>query len=150
EIRVEANLEMLAAKRNGDRLDRLANVRGLRRDGELAIGEPQAQRRVLLREQADPPHDPRKLGGRQPKLVLDRVGKQVAVVRELTVDQPGGKDRPRRLEDDLAVLHPDAELLLGAGSGDAGKLLERAGGDVGLEAAGDRRGERRALDAEAV
>src|SRR6185437_7511857 len=55
ELGVEADLEWLAAKRHGHGLAGLADVGGLRRDGQRALTEAEAQRRVLQREQADAP-----------------------------------------------------------------------------------------------
>src|SRR5256885_5663971 len=57
ELRVEADLERLALERHGQGLAGLADVGRLRRDLERALAEAQAQRRVLLSEQADAPHD---------------------------------------------------------------------------------------------
>ena len=103
ELRVEADLELLAVEGDRDRLARLADVGSLGRDGERALAEAESQRRVLLREQADASHHVRELGGRQAQLVLDGLRQQLAVVRELAVDQARGEDDVGELEDDLVL-----------------------------------------------
>src|SRR5438067_5049205 len=57
EVRVETDLERLAVEWERQRLARLPDVRCLSRDLERALAKAQAQRRVLLREQANPAHD---------------------------------------------------------------------------------------------
>ena len=52
-----------------------------------------AQRRVLLRHQADALDDAGELVPRDVQLVLVGVGQQLAVVRELPVDEPRGQRR---------------------------------------------------------
>ena len=56
------------------------------RDDELAVGEAEPQRRVSLREHGGAPDDVEQLGAREPQVVLERLGEQLAEVRELPVD----------------------------------------------------------------
>ena len=60
---VEADLELLAGELDGERLLGLTDVLREGAHRELAVGERQAQRRVLLRQQADAP---RRGGERRP------------------------------------------------------------------------------------
>ena len=98
----------------GSALARLADVRRARRHRQLALGERQPQRRVLLRQQRDAAHDVGDLAGGELQLVLERVGQQLAVVGELAVDQARGEHVAADLEDDLVRAHRDASVL-GAG-----------------------------------
>ena len=86
---------------------------------------------------------------RRGELVLVGLGQQLAVVRELTVDQAARERDAADLEDDLVGAHADADLL-DVVADEPAELLERAGGDVGLEAAVERRLELRLLHAQAV
>src|SRR6185503_7903863 len=72
ELRVEPDLEALAAERDRKGLARLADVRSLRRDLERPLGEREPQWRVLLGEEADPPHDLEQLGRGEAQFVLER------------------------------------------------------------------------------
>jgi hypothetical protein len=134
---------------HGQGLGRLADVGGLRAHVELALGERQAQRRVLLRHERHPPHDARELLPRDVQLVLVGLGQQLTVVGELAVDQARGEHDGADLEDDLARAHPDRQVARLA-SRDPLELLQRPRRHVGLEAALDRRLEPRLLHAQAV
>ena len=87
ELRVEGDLQRLARVRGRHRLARVADVRRLGGDGQLALGEGEAQRRVSLRQLADPAGDLEQLLARQPDLVLERLRDQLAPARELALDQ---------------------------------------------------------------
>ena len=150
ELRVEADLERLAAERHRQRLARLADVRRPRRHGQLALAERQSQRRVLLRQQADAADDVGDLRPGQLQLVLERVREQLAVVRELPVDQPRGQDHPADLEDDLVRPHRDAQRLRLGLADDPAELLQRPRRHVRLERAGERLLELRLLDGQPV
>src|SRR4029079_15820854 len=65
ELRGEGDLERLAGVRRRDRLPCVAHLRGLRGNGELALGEGEAQGSVALRELADPSRDLEQLGDRK-------------------------------------------------------------------------------------
>ena len=65
---------------------RLADVLRPRRHRQLAFGEPEPQRRVALREQPDAANDVEQLVAGQLELVLELLGQELAVVRELPVD----------------------------------------------------------------
>ena len=87
----------------------------------------------------------------QAQLVLDRLGQQLAVVGELTVDQARGEHGVAELEDDLVLRRrstasASASRLLG----DPHELLQRARRHVRLEAAAAAALERGLLDAQAV
>ena len=51
EVRVEADLELLARVLDRERLRRLADVLRLRGDRQLAVGETQPERRIPLRHE---------------------------------------------------------------------------------------------------
>ena len=150
ELRVEADLQRLAGERDRDRLARLADVRRARRHRQLTLGEREPQRRVLLRQQRDAPHDLGDLAAGEPQLVLVGVRQQLAVVRELAVDQPRGEHDAADREDDLVGAHGDAQRLGVLVLDDPGELLQRPRRHVGLEGAGQRRLELGLLDAQAV
>ena len=99
----------------------------------------EAQRRVLLREQADAADDVGELGAREAQLVLDGLRQQLAVVRELAVDQARGEHDVPELEDHLVLPDAHGERLARRLLGDAHELLQRPGGNVGLEASLQRR-----------
>jgi hypothetical protein len=118
--------------------------------GELAVAEAQAQRRVLLRHEADALDDLAELLAADAQLVLVAVGDQLAVVRELAVDQARRQHGAADLEHDLVGAHADPDDV-GADIGDdRAQLVQRAGRDVGLEARVERDLERGLLDAQAV
>ena len=131
-------------ERHGDRLRRLAHVRGLRAHRQLALGEAQPQRRVLLGHQADPAaRRERSSSVAMPQFVLERVGQQLVVVRELTIDQARAQDIAPDLEHDLVLAHRNRDLVRVAG--EPLELLQRARRDVGLEAGVDGGFQRRDL-----
>ena len=86
----------------------------------------------------------------QAQLVLERLGQQLAVVRELAVDQARGEHHAADLEDDLVLADADGERLAARLLGDPRELLQRARRHVGLERSLQRRLERGLLDAQAV
>ena len=98
----------------GSALARLADV-GRRAD---TVSSPsvkrQPQRRVLLRQQRDAAHDLGDLAAGAAQLVLVGVGQQLAVVRELAVDQPRREHDAVDLEDDLVRRAPTTRERLGA------------------------------------
>ena len=100
-----------------DRLAGLADVGGLRRDRQRALAEAEPQRRVLLRQQADPAHDVGELGAGEAQLVLDRLRQQLAVVRELAVDQARGEHDVAELEDRLVLPDADGDRVARAPAG---------------------------------
>ena len=110
----------LAAERRVELFFGLADVLGDRPDGELALAELQAQRRVLLGQQADAPGDREQLGAVELDGVVEALGQELAVVGELAVDQarrdPDVADREERLvfgddEAQLAAVDGRAEAL---------------------------------------
>src|SRR3712207_8780483 len=54
---------------------------------------PISQGRVALGEEAHPAHDLGELAAGQAQLVLVALGQELAMVRELTIDEPGRQDR---------------------------------------------------------
>src|SRR3954451_14450902 len=87
ELRVEADLQLLTGERDRKGLARLTHVRRLRRHIERALGEAQAERRVLLRQEADAAHHLEQLVTAHAQLVLVRLGQELLVVREAALDQ---------------------------------------------------------------
>ena len=87
ERRVEPDLELLALEVHRQALDRLADIRRLGRDRQRSVLEAHPQWAVALRHQADPPHHTGQLWARNADLVLEGIGQQPLVVRELTIDQ---------------------------------------------------------------
>jgi hypothetical protein len=81
--------------------------------------------------------------------VLVGLGQQLAVVRELTVDQARGQRQPVDLEHDLVGAHADADVL-DVLADEAPELLQRPRGNVGLEALRQRVLKARLLDAQPV
>ena len=79
---------------------RVADVGRLGGDRQLALREREPQRRVALRELADRRVDLEELRARQAHVVLEGLGQQLAIVRELALDQPrarGSRRRPRKM-----------------------------------------------------
>ena len=72
ELRVEADLQRLAAESHRQRLPGLADVLSLRRDGQLSVGEAEPQRRVALCHHRDSANDVQQLVARQRELVVER------------------------------------------------------------------------------
>jgi hypothetical protein len=119
ELGVEADLQRLAGERHGQRLARLADVRGLRRNVERALREAQPQRRVLLRQQADAAHHLEQLVATHAQLVLIRLRQQLLVVGEAALDQARRQHDVVDGEDDLVLQRGYANRLARAGTGDA-------------------------------
>ena len=109
ELGVEPDLEGVAGERHRQRLLRLADVLRLGGDRQLALGEAQPQRRVALGHHRGAPDDLEELLARQRHLVLEALGQQLLVVRELSVDPPRREPDVVRGEDDLVVLDADLE-----------------------------------------
>ena len=107
ELRLEPDLERLAGERHRQRLLRLADVLGLRRDRHLALREPEPERRVPLRHHGRAPHDLEELLAGQRDLVLEGLGDQLLVVRELPVDPPRRQPDVAGAEDDVVLLDAD-------------------------------------------
>ncbi len=128
-------------------LARLADVLRPRRDGELTLGEPKAKRRVPLREQADPANDVEELVAGKLELVLELLGEELLVVRELAVDPPARQPHAAGPEHDVVLLHGELHRL-GAAT-DPRELLERSRRDDRLEL-GQRAGKRGLLDGQPV
>ena len=151
ELRVEPDLERFAGERH-----RHASRSPRRRPGVCAdtVSSPSAnrmpQRRVLLREQADAPHDVGELARLEAQLVLVRVGQQLAVVRELTFDEARGEDHPADLEHDLVRVAGRAQRVGVGGLRDPRELLQGPGRHVRLERTVERRLERGLLHRQAV
>src|SRR4051794_32283167 len=150
ELGVEADLQRLALERDRQRLARLADVRRLRRHLEAPVREAHAQRRVLLREQADAAHDLGQLRAAHVQLVLELVRKQLLVVREAALDEARGERDLADAEDHLVFERGDLDAVAALGGRDAAELLQRARGDVRLERSLQRLLERGLLDAQAV
>ena len=93
-----------AANGAGSDSVRLADVLRPRRHGQLALGEAQPQRRVALREQADAADDVEQLLAGQLELVLELLGQELAVVRELPVDPARRQPGAVGAEDDVVLL----------------------------------------------
>ena len=136
ELRVEADLERIRRIRRRQALAGLADVLGACRNRQLALGEAQPKRRVALREQADAPHDVEELLARELELVLELLGQELAIVRELPVDPARGQPDVAGAEDDVVLLQCELDLV--GRAGDPLQLLERSSRDDRLE-----RGERR-------
>ncbi len=83
------------------------------------------------------------LRAREPQLVLDRLGEQLAIVGELAVDEPRGEHDVADLEHHLVLPNADRQLGLIDLLRDASQLLEGAGGHVRLDRPLQRRLERR-------
>ena len=116
ELRVEADLERLALERHRQRL---AAPRRRRASAPTPSARPRVKlsrsgaffcaSRLMRRTTSV------ELARRQAQLVLEGLGQQLAVVRELAVDQPRGQHDAADLEDDLVRAHADRELAsLGA------------------------------------
>jgi hypothetical protein len=105
---------------------------------------------VLEREQADAADDVGELGGGDAHLVLDALGEQLAVVGELSVDEPRREHDVADLEHGLILADAHGDGLAGALLRDAHELGEGAGGDVRLEAAVELLVERGLLDAQTI
>ena len=95
---------MSPRERRRQRLACLADVLGLRRDGQLAVGEAQPQRRVALGQQRHAADDLEQLLARQRELVLELLRDQLAVVRELAVDPAGRQPGAAGAEDDVVLV----------------------------------------------
>ena len=115
EVRVEADLERLAAGTGRARVSDASPMSGVCADTVSSPSrEGQPQRRVLLRQQGDAAHDVGDLAAGQAQLVLVGVGQQLAVVGELPVDQPRGQHDAADLEDDLVGAHATRPAVLRA------------------------------------
>ena len=86
-LRVERDLERLAAERGRHRLGGVADIGRLGGDRQLALGEREPERRVSLRELAHAARDLEQLLARQPDLVVERLRDQLPPARELALDQ---------------------------------------------------------------
>src|SRR5918996_120774 len=150
ELRVETDLHRLAAVAHGERLARLADVLGLRRDGQRPLLEAQAERRLALRQQAGAAHDVEKLLAGQLHLGLELLRQELPVVGELAVDPAGRQPDAVRAEHDLVLLDADVDRLCVRGAGDARELLERTGRHDRLELAARTLRQVGLLDAQAV
>ena len=73
------------------------------------------------------------------QLVLVGLGQQLAVVRELTVDQPRATARAPPTSKTTWLARTPMRISLDVVAHEAAELLERAGRHVGLEAVGQRR-----------
>src|ERR1700679_979269 len=82
--------------------------------------------------------------------MLDGLRDQLAVVGELTVDQPRGEDHAVQLEDHLVLTDARGELGVLRLRSDTRKLLQRTSRDIGLELALEGLLQRCALDAQTV
>src|SRR5439155_5952812 len=140
----------LAVERDRQRLARLSDVRRLGRDLERALAEAQPERRVLLREEADPAHDLEQLGGAHPQLVLEGLREQLLVVREPALHEPRRQRDVPKPEYHLVLERRDLDVAPRAPSRDAPELLERPGWHVRLERAVERLLERGFFDTQAV
>ena len=148
ELGVEADLERLAVVRDGHRLLGLPDVGRLARHAQLAVGEAEADRRVVLREHGDAAHDLGELVARDRDLVLEAVGHERAEVRELALDAARGQPRP--LDADRDVVLRDRELHGRAGRDQPLRLREGARRDDRVGGLGRGLLERGLLDGEAV
>src|SRR5205823_7966373 len=95
------------------------------------VGEAKTERRVALRHQRDAPNDVEQLLARKLELVLELLGQELAVVRELSVDAPRRQPRTLGPEDDVVLVQ--TELHLVDARGETRELLQRPCGDDRLE-----------------
>ncbi len=110
ELGVEADLHRLGTVvGRRKRLLRLPDVLGLSAHRQLTLCEAQPQGRVALREQAPRRTTSRSSSRGEHELVLELLGQQLAVVRELAVD-PARSARPPHAEDHVVLVHSDVRL----------------------------------------
>ena len=131
ELRVEPDLERLSGVGDRERLACLADVLALRRDRQLALREPQPQRRVALRHHRGAADRLEQLRAVQLELDVERLRLQLRDVRELPVDPAGREPCIAGAEDHVVLV--DAELHGLRPGGDAAELVERACRDDRLE-----------------
>ena len=131
ELRVEADLHRLTGERRRQRLAGLTDVLRDRRDRQLTLGKAKAERRIALRHQRDATNDLEQLVARKDELVVELLGQELAVVRELAVDATRREPRSVGAEDHVVLLQAELQIV-GAGR-DAGELLEGARRDDRLE-----------------
>src|SRR5262245_50982363 len=86
--RIERGREVLALVPGLHRLDRLAEIRRRRRELHPERVELEPDRRGVAREQPDPAHRVDQLLSRHREAALVLFGQELAVVRELALDQP--------------------------------------------------------------
>src|SRR5918994_6516199 len=134
ELGVEADLQQLTAVRRGERLAGVAEVGRLRGDDQLPLAEGEPKGSVALGELRDPPGHLEELGPGQLHLVLVGLGKQLRMVRELTIDQPGAERDGADAEDRLVARQPHLQRVLPTGLDQPGELPQRSRWDVRLEA----------------
>src|SRR5262249_17857296 len=115
ELGVEADLDRLTRVRRRQRLLRLADILCSPRDRQLPRGEAETERGVPLREQTHAADDVEELLARELELVLELLGQQLAVVRELTVDPARREPDALGSEDDVILLQGQLDLLDRAG-----------------------------------
>ena len=113
------------------RLLRLADLVRACDHRELALGEPQLQRRCALDHHRRTANDFEHLGARQRQLVLELLGQELPVVRELAVDAARREPRAVGREQHLVLVHADLDGV--AVTRDACELLQRAARDDRLE-----------------
>ena len=113
------------------RLRRLAHVLGLRRDRELALREPQPKRCVALSHHPRSAHHLEQRFPLKRDLRLERLWKQLLVVRELAVDAAAREPHVSGREDDVVLVHAELDVLPAAG--ETSELLQRAGGNDRVE-----------------
>ena len=147
EVRVEADLELLAGELHRQGLDRLADILRLRRDRELALREAQAKRRVSLGHEPCTTDDLEQRRPRCRDLDLEGLRQKLLVVRELPVDASAGQPDVAGTEDHVVLV--DAELDVLGARRDANELLEGSRRDDRLEI-GAAGGQRRLLDREPI
>src|SRR5579884_2408626 len=124
EVGVEADLERLSGEAGRHRFLRLAYIVRTRDHRQLAGGEAQLERRRPLDHHRGATDDLEQFASRQRQLVLELLGKQLAVVRELPVDAARRQPDTIGGEDDLVLVHADLDAV--AGRGYPRELLKRA------------------------
>ena len=117
------------------------------RHRELSFCEPQPQGSVALGHEPGSAHDVEQGRARRVDLDLERLGKQLLVVRELAVDAPAREPDVPGGEDHVVLVHAELDLVRAAR--DAHELLQRAGRNDRLELRPSGR-QRRLLDRQAI
>src|SRR5690606_23151248 len=103
------------------------------RHGQLTRLEAQLQRHVALGQLTDTTGYLEELRPVEPNVMLEGLREELAVVRELPVDQDGVQFHPTEPEDGLAALQDYLDLIGLLRGDDPAQLRESPGRDVGLE-----------------
>ena len=125
EARVEADVERVAAEVAGERLAELADVLRACRHRQLTRGEREADRRVAAREQLGPRDHVAQVLPPHGHDVLEGVGEQLAVVRELPVDASRRQRRAAAAEQHLVRVDRHVDGVVAGVARDPRELGER-------------------------